>query len=176
MAQHTEHIVILGLGNLLYGDEGFGVRAAEKLYMAWDFPGHVEIVDGGTQGHTLLTFVEEADKLLVLDAVDFGGEPGTVVQREDAEIPAWLSGLKISPHQNSFSEVLALAQLQDRLPAHIVLIGVHPAAMNLGDGLSPQTRSRMDAVLNMALRQLRRWGVEARPAASNRRLYHPSLA
>ena len=67
-----EKTVILGLGNLLYGDEGFGVRLAQHLYAHWDFPPGVSVVDGGTQGQTLLTFVEEADSLLVLD-----GQPCT---------------------------------------------------------------------------------------------------
>ena len=171
-----DRIVILGLGNILSGDEGFGVRAAERLYADWEFPEHVEVVDGGTQGHTLLTFVEEADRLLILDAVDFGQMPGTLVQREDDEIPAWLSGRKISPHQNSFSEVLALAQLRGTLPAHMVLIGVHPAAMELGGALSPFADGQMKAAVDLTLRQLRRWGVDARPAAAHRHLHHPSLS
>ena len=73
-----EQIIILGLGNILYGDEGFGVLLAQRLYAHWDFPENVEVVDGGTQGQTLLTFVERADRLLVLDAVDFGLEPGEI--------------------------------------------------------------------------------------------------
>ena len=173
--QTMEHIVILGLGNILYGDEGFGVRAAERLYADWEFPDHVEVVDGGTQGHTLLTFVEEADRLLILDAVDFGQAPGTLTQREDEDIPAWLCGRKISPHQNSFSEVLALAQLRGRLPAHMVLIGVHPAAMELGGALSPLADGQVNAAVELTLRQLRLGGVDAQPAAVPRRLHHSSL-
>ena len=63
-----EAVIIIGLGNILYGDEGYGVRLAQNLYARWDFPDHVEVVDGGTQGQTLLTYVERADRLLVLDA------------------------------------------------------------------------------------------------------------
>ena len=105
-----EQIVILGLGNILYGDEGFGVLLAQRLYAHWDFPENVEVVDGGTQGQTLLTFVERADKLLVLDAVDFGLEPGELVLRDN--VPAYLTAQKIGPHQNSFSEVMGLAALR----------------------------------------------------------------
>ncbi len=62
-----ERIVVLGLGNILYGDEGFGVRVAERLYSRYAFPDNVEIVDAGTQGHPLLAFVERATRLLLLD-------------------------------------------------------------------------------------------------------------
>ena len=99
-----EQIIILGLGNILYGDEGFGVLLAQRLYAHWDFPENVEVVDGGTQGQTLLTFVERADRLLVLDAVDFGLQPGQLLLRDN--VPAYLTAQKIGPHQNSFSEVM----------------------------------------------------------------------
>ena len=59
-----EKTVILGLGNLLYGDEGFGVRLAQPMYAHWDFPPDVSVVDGGTQGQTLLTFVEQPKTVL----------------------------------------------------------------------------------------------------------------
>ena len=94
-----ERIVVLGLGNILYGDEGFGVRVAERLYSRYAFPDNVEIVDAGTQGHPLLAFVERATHLLLLDAVDFGLQPGTTVEKDSTGIPAYLSAHKMSLHQ-----------------------------------------------------------------------------
>ncbi|WP_302294207.1 hydrogenase maturation protease, partial [Bilophila wadsworthia] len=94
-----ERIVVLGLGNILYGDEGFGVRVAERLYSRYAFPDNVEIVDAGTQGHPLLAFVERATRLLLLDAVDFGLQPGTTVEKDSTGIPAYLSAHKMSLHQ-----------------------------------------------------------------------------
>ena len=88
-----ERIVVLGLGNILYGDEGFGVRVAERLYSRYAFPDNVEIVDAGTQGHPLLAFVERATRLLLLDAVDFGLQPGTTVEKDSTGIPAYLSAV-----------------------------------------------------------------------------------
>lgn len=82
-----ERIVVLGLGNILYGDEGFGVRVAERLYSRYAFPDNVEIVDAGTQGHPLLAFVERATRLLLLDAVDFGLQPGTTVEKDSTRHP-----------------------------------------------------------------------------------------
>lgn len=89
----------------------------------------------GTQGQTLLTFVEEADRLLVLDAVDFGLTPGELILRE--EVPAYITAQKLGPHQNSFSEVMGLAALRGTQPEYCALLGVQPAAMTLGAPFSP---------------------------------------
>lgn len=170
------NIVVMGLGNLLYGDEGFGVHAVAQLAQRWNFPPHVQIVDGGTQGHSLLTFVEEADQLLILDTVDFGQTPGSVIIRKDAEIPAYLTAQKVSPHQNSFSEVLALAELRGKLPPEIVLIGVHPVSLTMGQALTQAVEDQLPVVLQLALNQLHTWGVRAGVCSRAPSLYHPELA
>lgn len=103
-----ERIVVLGLGNILYGDEGFGVRVAERLYSRYAFPDNVEIVDAGTQGHPLLAFVERATRLLCWTPWTSGSSRGPPSRRTAPGIPAYLSAHKMSLHQNSFSEVLAL--------------------------------------------------------------------
>lgn len=69
-----QRVVVMGLGNLLWADEGFGVRVAERLYAHYHWPDEVEIVDGGTQGLNLLGYVESASHLLILDAIDYGLE------------------------------------------------------------------------------------------------------
>lgn len=171
-----ERIVVLGLGNILYGDEGFGVRVAERLFSRYAFPDNVEIVDAGTQGHPLLAFVERATRLLLLDAVDFGLQPGTIVEKDSTGIPAYLSAHKMSLHQNSFSEVLALAELKDCLPEEIRLIGVQPLDMTYGNTLSPLLLSRLDTLVNMALHQLQAWGVPGRPACPESVFQNPEIS
>lgn len=121
-----QRVVVMGLGNLLWADEGFGVRVAERLYAHYHWPEDVEIVDGGTQGLNLLGYVESAGHLLILDAIDYGLEPGTLRTYAGERIPAYLSAKKMSLHQNSFSEVLALADIRGHLPAHIALVGLQP--------------------------------------------------
>ena len=121
-----QRVVVMGLGNLLWADEGFGVRVAERLYAHYHWPEYVEIVDGGTQGLNLLGYVESASHLLILDAIDYGLEPGTLRTYAGERIPAYLSAKKMSLHQNSFSEVpwdrwtavirQDLALLLERLP------------------------------------------------------------
>ena len=166
-------VIIIGLGNILYGDEGYGVRLAQDIYSRWDFPEYVEIVDGGTQGQTLLTHVERADRLLVLDAVDFGLEPGEMVLRD--QMPAYLTAQKIGPHQSSFSEVLGLATLRGNMPGHCALIGVQPAAMTLGAALSPAVAKCLPKGEVMTLNLLRTWGVEAVRRTEPRHLSAPAL-
>ena len=70
-----QRVVVMGLGNLLWADEGFGVRVAERLYAHYHWPDEVEIVDGGTQGLNLLGYVESASHLLILNAIDYGWTP-----------------------------------------------------------------------------------------------------
>lgn len=171
-----QSIVVMGIGNVLYGDEGFGVHAVAQLAQGWDFPPQVQVVDGGTQGHSLLTFVEDADKLLLLDAVDFGKQGGDISIRKNSHIPAYLTAQKVSPHQNSFSEILALAELRGKLPTEIVLLGVHPMDLAMGQGLSPLVQAQVPTIIELALEQLRTWGINPMPSTDRRALYHPELA
>lgn len=171
-----ERIVVLGLGNILYGDEGFGVRAAERLYTRYTFPENVEIVDAGTQGHPLLAFVERAERLLLLDAVDFGLQPGTIVRKDSTDIPAYLSAHKISLHQNSFSEVMALAELKDCLPTEINLIGVQPLDMSYGNTLSRLVLGKLNPVVDLALEKIRDWGCAPLPARGKRAFHNPGIS
>jgi len=161
-ADNPPHIVVLGIGNVLWADEGFGVRAVERLNALWQWPEHVELVDGGTQGLALLPFVEKADRLIVLDAVDFGLEPGTLDVREGDAVPACLNARKMSLHQAGFSDVLACAQLKGHYPGDLVLIGVQPVELDdFGGSLRPAVQAQIDPAVKVASEWLRRWGVPA---------------
>lgn len=168
-------IVIMGLGNMLYGDEALGVHAAQKLWQEWEFPEYVEVIDGGTQGHGLLTHVEKAQSLLILDAVDMGLAPGQIVVREGKEIPMYLTSQKVSPHQNSFSEVLALAELRGMLPPRLALAGMQPQSLLMGEPLSQMVQEHMHLLTQTALSVLRRWEVPMQPRVGTRCLFHPAL-
>jgi len=158
---NQENIVVLGIGNLLWADEGFGVRAVEALHARWQMPEHVALVDGGTQGMALLPLVESADRLLVLDAIDFGLPPGALHQVEGEQVPACWQARKMSLHQAGFSDVLACAQLRGRYPREIVLIGVQPVELDdYGGSLRPAVKARLGEAVERACAVLRRWGVE----------------
>lgn len=168
----SDRILVLGLGNILYADEGLGVRVAERLVAEHRFPDHVSVVDGGTQGLHLLGLVEEASRLLILDAVDFKLAPGSLVRRQDGHIPAYLSAQKASVHQNSFSEVLALATLRGCVPNEIVLLGMQPVELGLGCPLSLAAREALTPLCTDALDVLAGWGVTPLQPDEKPRLLH----
>ena len=89
---------VLGIGNVLWADEGFGVRAIEALHERYVFPAEVKLVEGGTQGLYLLEEVKASRRLIIFDAVDFGLEPGALCVLEDGDVPAW-GAVKMSMHQ-----------------------------------------------------------------------------
>ena len=156
-------ILVLGIGNLLWADEGFGVRAVEALAEGRAFPERVTLMDGGTQGFNLLGPVEEADALLLFDAVDFGLEPATLHVLRDAEVPAFMGAKKMSLHQTGFQDVLAAAALKDRAPQAMTLIGCQPVELeDYGGGLRPEVAARLPEAVTLGLAELRaRWGVTA---------------
>ena len=169
MADSGENILILGIGNVLWADEGFGVRCVETLQANWQMPANVTVLDGGTQGLYLLPFVTEAKRLLVFDAIDYGLEPGTVRVVEGDDVPRFMGAKKMSLHQTGFQEVLMSALLVDALPESLVLIGVQPSELeDFGGSLRPEVRARMPEVLSLALAKLREWGIEPQPLADVR--------
>lgn len=159
--------LVLGIGNLLWGDEGFGVRAAEQLDRDYALEGHATVIDGGTQGLYLVPTVQAARRLLILDAVDFGLAPGTVKVLRDGEVPRFASAKKIDLHQTSFMEVLHAAELLGTAPEAIALVGVQPEDMGtFGSSLSETVRARLPEVLAIVRAQLADWGIDARPRAN----------
>lgn len=155
-----KRILVLGIGNLLWADEGFGVRCVEALNAGWCFPDNVTVMDGGTQGLYLLPYVQEADCLLVFDAVDYGDTPGDLREVVGDQVPRFMGAKKMSLHQTGFQEVLAAAALTDKLPAELVLIGVQPEELeDYGGSLRAVVKAQMQPALNLALDWLERWGV-----------------
>jgi hydrogenase maturation protease len=173
-------ILVLGIGNLLWADEGFGVRAVEAMQRDWAMPSNVQLLDGGTQGIYLVDRVRTADVLVVFDAVDYGLRPGTMKRVEGDEVPRFLGAKKMSLHQTGFQEVLALAAMLGDYPEHLLLIGVQPVELeDFGGSLRPQIKARIAPAIEMALDYLAQFGVVAQRRgnsnADTRDLPHPSL-
>jgi hydrogenase maturation protease len=150
---------VIGLGNPLMGDDGLGVAAASRLAEEWELPRDVHVVDGGTWGMNLLPLIEDADELLLIDAIDQGMPPGTEVVLTRDEIPRALA-MKVSPHQVDLREVIALAELRGRLPERLVAIGLQPERVEMGAPLSPRVENRVDALVATVVYQLGLWGHE----------------
>lgn len=153
-------ILVLGIGNILWADEAFGVRAAEHFYARYDVPANVTVMDGGTQGLYLVQFVQEADYLLVFDAVDFGLEPGALKIARDDEVPKFTGAKKMSLHQTGFQDVLSAADLAGKgYPKSMVLIGCQAERLDdWGGPMSASVRAMLDPVIDIAVKQLADWG------------------
>ena len=159
--RRTSRTVVLGLGNPLMGDDGFGLAALQRLRDEWTFDPAVELVDGGTWGMNLLPIIEDAARLLLLDAIDVGAPSGTLVILERGSLPMRLS-TKLSPHQIDVREVLALAELRGTLPADTVAIGMQPGQVEMSTELSAAVEERMPHVVEAAVDRLQSWGHTAR--------------
>jgi hydrogenase maturation protease len=153
-------IVVIGLGNPLMADDGFGIAAMERLKAEWRFDASVTLVDGGTWGLSLLPIIECADHLLLVDAIRAGKTPGTMILFEGDDVPRCLS-TKLSPHQIDLREVLALAQFRGTLPSTLIALGVEPGVVDLRDGLSPVVHAQLDYVIALVVDRLRSWGASA---------------
>ncbi len=154
--------LVLGIGNILWADEGFGVRAAEALHRHWQFDDSVTVMDGGTQGIYLLQHVEDADTLVIFDAIDYGLAPGTLKLIEGEAVPSYLGAKKVSLHQTGFQEVLAMADMLGRSPANILLVGVQPVGIeDFGGSLHQLVREQITPANRAALDWLARLGVHA---------------
>ena len=153
-------ILVLGLGNPLLGDDGAGLVALGQLEEAMGPEGEIEFLDGGTQGVYLLPYLENKQKLLILDAVDFGANPGEVGTFDPMCIPLGV-GPKLSPHQAGFEEVLGLLELLGYVPKEAVLLGIQPKSLKLGDPLSEEVRLGLRKVLEKAVGILRGWLMKA---------------
>ena len=152
--------LVLGIGNVLYADEGFGIRAVEALNARYAFPDDVRVMDGGTQGIFLLPWVCSARRLLILDAVDFGMQPATLRVVHGEDVPCFMGAKKVSMHQAGFQEVLASASLTGSLPAELALVGVQPELLDdYGGSLTDGVRARIDEAVEAACDVLRDWGI-----------------
>ena len=169
----SKRVLILGIGNLLWADEGFGPRCVEALAETFALPPGVSLLDGGTQGLYLLPFLEGVQALLVFDAIDYGLPPGTLRLIEGDEVPAFMGAKKMSLHQTGFQDVIATARLTGICPPALALIGCQPVELeDYGGGLRPAVAAQIPAALEMARQVLAGWGV----AVADGRTEAPLLA
>jgi hydrogenase maturation protease len=147
-SDEVKHVLILGLGNLLLGDEGVGVRVAEEL-KGLELPDGVAVVEGGTGGLGLIGLMEGYQKVIIVDAADMGHPPGRVVRFTPLEAQLKTAEAPLSLHQVGLGEVLALAQALEVAPAELVIIGIQPSRLEGGAGLSPEVEGAIPQIINI---------------------------
>ncbi len=161
--------LVLGIGNLLWADEGFGVRCIEVMAARYRFADKLSLLDGGTQGIYLVDQVRSAEVLVVFDAVDYGLPPGTLKRVVGDAVPRFLGAKKMSLHQTGFQEVLALADLLGGAPRHLLLVGVQPVALDdFGGSLRPAVKAQIEPAIDIALDYLA--GFNIHPLIADRAL------
>jgi len=148
----AEKIVVLGLGNLLLSDEGVGVQVVNKI-RDMGLPPEVKIIDGGTEGFSLLPILMEAERLIIVDAVKGGGSPGSLYRFDLKDCPPFPDPYKTSAHQISFPEVISLARLIGPIPKATV-IGVEPKSLEIGMELSSEIQAKIPRIIELVLEEV----------------------
>lgn len=151
-----QKITVLGLGNLLYSDEGVGIHILPLLEERLSQYENVEVIEGATDGMRLLGTIEETDYLIVVDAVNAGKEAGTIITLVDDEIPAYF-GIKMSIHQLGFQEVLFAAKIRDKCPKQMILFGIQPASLDLGLQLTKIVETQLPDLAEKVVQQVKNW-------------------
>ena len=154
--QIDQKITILGIGNTLFSDEGVGIHLLPLLEEALKEVDQVEIIEGLTDGMRLLGPVEEAENLIIIDAINAGKEGGTIISLVGEEIPAYF-GIKMSIHQLGFQEVLLAAKMRERYPKQIVMFGMQPTSLELGVELTETNRQKLGELANAVIEQVHNW-------------------
>ncbi len=148
----TAPVLVLGVGNKLLGDDGVGIHLVSQL-SRWsqDWYGEVELLEGGTQSLALLGPIAGRTALVLLDAVSLGAAPGTVHIRHDEDVLK-LRCRSTTAHESNVGELLTTALLLGELPKRIFLVGIEPAHLGIGIGLSEPVRRAIPAALDAACR------------------------
>ncbi len=150
-------VLVLGLGNVVCTDDGAGIAAIHKLMREYDLPEGVLALDGGTLGLSLLPLVDSADQVILVDAINGDGPPGTQVRIEGDEVaPAVYE--RLSPHQIGVADLLAGASLLGRYPERVVVIGVVPESIELGIERTPAVAASIPELVDRVVEELTSMG------------------
>lgn len=150
-------ITVLGIGNLLLKDEGFGIHVIRHLENRTSFPAGVKLVDGGTAGLYMASVLEECDRLIVVDVLGFDCLPGTICTLNGEELQGGNVQLRMSPHQLGFFEIMSICKLRGRSPDLVEFIGIVPFDLNVGTELSDLLASKIEVVAVMLENRLKEW-------------------
>ena len=160
MEQTEKKVGILGIGNLIVGDEGFGIHAINYLEENYEFPENVIVKDGGTAGIYMSPFLEECDPVFVIDVVDIDAEPGSMHYYSNEDVKAGKISTRMSPHQLGLLEVLEICKLRDAAPETVEFYCVVPKTLETTTELSDVVAPRVKEIADIVLKRLAEIGVE----------------
>lgn len=155
-------IGILGIGNLIVADEGFGVHAVRYLEENYEFPENVVVMDGGTAGIYMSPFLEECDPVIVIDVVDIDAEPGSMHYYSHEDVKAGKLSTRMSPHQLGLLEILEICKLRDAAPESLEFYCVVPKTLETSTELSDVVAPRVKEISEIILKRLTEMGVDVK--------------
>jgi hydrogenase maturation protease len=155
MTGFADRVAVLGLGNLVHTDDGAGVHAIQHLQRDSRVPAGVTLLDGGTQGLSLIPHISGFPRLVVIDAVDVGEAPGTLIRFEGKALDG-LPG-KATVHQLGFADLMVAMKLLGEPPGEVVVFGVQPLSVDWGIELTPPVQETLPALLDAVIEQLEAW-------------------
>jgi len=150
-------LLILGLGNVLLGDDGLGAAAVARLERGYQLPCGVRVVDGGTLGLALLGLLAEARHVILLDAIRDGGPPGTLVRLTGDDVAPAVRD-RLSPHQAGVADLLDAARLSDCYPSSVTLLGLVPERIELELARSAAVEARLEDLVRATVREAQSLG------------------
>jgi hydrogenase maturation protease len=153
--QAQPRTLVLGLGNPIRSDDGVGVVALRCLEEDPRVPGEVDLVEGGTKGLELVSYISGISRLLVLDAVDVGAVAGTIVCLQGRELGSLPGNGNV--HDLALSDILNALRLIDQEPLETVLLGIQPGTTELGTSLSKSVESALPQLVEAVIARLSRW-------------------
>ena len=151
MEESKVRFAVVGVGNLLLKDEGIGVHIAHALQQI-DIPYNVKIIDGGTS-LDLPDCLENVDKLIIIDAVKTGGQPGTIYRFHPYDMDIESEGI-ISLHELGLAQSLKMMRLMGNEPKETVIIGIEPKEINWGTELSAELQQKIPEIINIVLGEI----------------------
>ncbi len=160
--EDNKKIGILGIGNLIVGDEGFGVHTVRYLEEHYEFPDNVEVKDGGTAGIYMSPFLEECDPVLVIDVVDIDAAPGSLHYYSSDDVKAGKISTRMSPHQLGLLEILEICKLRDAAPEILEFYCVVPYKLETSTELSEVVAPRVKEISDIVIKRLTELGVEVK--------------
>ncbi len=159
MPHKTSHLgsetLILGVGNPLRGDDGVGVLAVQQIATRPDLPAGVDVLDGGTAGLGLIPVLEQYRRVILVDAVQMGEQPGTVRRFAWDDVRLRERERALSLHQSDLNEALALAEALCCMPPVLIVYGVQPQHTDWDQPLSDAVRRALPGLVDALMTEVR---------------------
>ncbi len=153
---YVSEITVLGIGNTILSDEGFGVRVVEYLQKNFTFPENVSLIDGGTLGVELEHFIIGTKKLLIIDSIDGGAETGKTFHLRGEEILNHFTQ-KISAHEIGIQDILTMLEITGKKIPVVELLGVQPYSLDAGVELTEPMKKLVPIFAEKAVEILKNW-------------------